>query len=86
MTDRELEIRGHATWAVSTISAIEILKRNNAEGHAQQLTYSLRKFYDIAVEKFGDEFQEVFHILFEETNGPTNKDQGNSSVDGETLH
>lgn len=86
MTDRELEIRGYAVWAVSTITALEILRRNNAEGHSQQLKYVLRKFFDIAVEKFGDEFQEIFHTLFEETNGPINKDQGDSSVNAETIH
>lgn len=86
MTDREIEIHAYAAWAVSTIAALEVLRKNNAEGHAQQLKYVLRKFFNIAIEKFGDEFQEIFHTVFEETNGPVNKDQGDSSVNAETIH
>ncbi len=86
MTDREYEIQSYAAWAVSTIAALEILRRNNASGHAQQLEYVLIKFFNIGKDKFGDDFLERFHSLFEETNGPINKDQGDSSADGETLH
>ena len=39
MTDREFEIHSYAAWSVSTIAALEILRRNDAKGHAQQLEY-----------------------------------------------
>lgn len=86
MTDREFEIHSYAAWTVSSIAALEILRRNNAKGHAQQLEYVLHKFFNIAKDKFGDDFLERFHILFEETNGPITSDLNDSSENKETLH
>jgi len=86
MTDREYEIHAHAAWAVSTIAAMEVLRRNKADGHAQQLEYVLMKFFKIAENKFGDDFLARFHKLFEETNGPITTEKSDMPENEETIH
>lgn len=86
MTDREFEIQSYAAWIVATIATLEILKRNNAEGHAQQLEYVLNKFFGIAENKFGDDFLRIFEVLFAKVHGPIPEDLGNSQVERRTLH
>lgn len=86
MTDREYQIHSYASWMLSTITIIEILKSQNAAGHAQQLTYVLNKFFNLTAEKFGDEFRDEFHAMFEKLHGPTSPNSNDNDIGEGILH
>lgn len=67
MTEHEEEIHGYASWLVSTLAMLQILKNNNAEGHSQQLNYVFRKSFAIAEKQYGDEFLLIFDEIFSST-------------------